>query len=207
MSFVTQEDVFDTVEPIMRGLFEEFGGRKAVTQKFPRIAYAEAMRKYGTDKPDLRNPIEMQDATEHFRGSGFKLFAGMIDMDANTRIWAIPAPGGGSRAFCDRMNAWAISEGQRGMGYISFEKAASGTAAEADARARGRSPTISAPVRTKAIREQLGLRGGDAVFFVAGLPKEFVDFAGRARSQARLRARPHRAGSLRVLLGGRFSHV
>ena len=183
MSFVTQEDVFDTVEPIMRGLFEEFGGHKAVTQKFPRIAYADAMRKYGTDKPDLRNPIEMQDATEHFRGSGFKLFAGMIDMDANTRIWAIPAPGGGSRAFCDRMNAWAIAEGQRGMGYISFEKAASGTAAEADPSGKGPIANNLGPVRTKAIREQLGLRGGDAVFFVAGLPKEFVDFAGRARSK------------------------
>jgi aspartyl-tRNA synthetase len=183
MSFVTQEDVFDTVEPIMRGLFEEFGGHKAVTQKFPRIPYAEAMRKYGTDKPDLRNPIEMQDATEHFRGSGFKLFAGMIDMDANTRIWAIPAPGGGSRAFCDRMNAWAISEGQRGMGYISFEKAASGTAAEADAPGKGPIANNLGPVRTKAIREQLGLGGGDAVFFVAGVPKEFVDFAGRARTK------------------------
>ena len=183
MSFVTQEDVFDTVEPIMRGLFEEFGGRKAVTQKFPRIAYAEAMRKYGTDKPDLRNPIEMQDATEHFRGSGFKLFAGMIEMDENTRIWAIPALGGGSRAFCDRMNAWAIAEGQRGMGYISFEKAASGTASETDPAGKGPIANNLGPVRTKAIREQLGLRGGDAVFFVAGLPKEFVDFAGRARTK------------------------
>ena len=183
MSFVTQEDVFDTVEPIMRGLFEEFSGHKAVTQKFARIAYAEAMRKYGTDKPDLRNPIEMQDATEHFRGSGFKLFAGMIDMDANTRIWAIPAPGGGSRAFCDRMNAWAIAEGQRGMGYISFEKAASGSASETDPAGKGPIANNLGPVRTKAIREQLGLRGGDAVFFVAGLPKEFVDFAGRARTK------------------------
>ena len=183
MSFVTREDVFDTVEPIMRGLFEEFGGGNAVTQKFPRIPYAEAMKKYGTDKPDLRNPIEMQDATEHFRGSGFKLFAGMIEMDANTRIWAIPAPGGGSRAFCDRMNAWAISEGQRGMGYISFEKAASGAAAEADPPGKGPIANNLGPVRTKAIREQLGLRGGDAVFFVAGLPKEFVDFAGRARTK------------------------
>jgi aspartyl-tRNA synthetase len=183
MSFVTQEDVFDTVEPIMRGLFEEFGGHKAVTQKFPRIPYAEAMKKYGTDKPDLRNPIEMQDVTEHFRGSGFKLFAGMIEMDENTRIWAIPAPVGGSRAFCDRMNAWAIAEGQRGMGYISFEKAASGTAAEADPPGKGPIANNLGPVRTKAIREQLGLRGGDAAFFVAGIPKEFVDFAGRARTK------------------------
>jgi aspartyl-tRNA synthetase len=183
MSFVTQEDVFDTLEPIMRGLFEEFGEGKAVTPKFPRIAYAEAMRKYGTDKPDLRNPIVMQDATEHFRNSGFKLFAGMIEMDVNTRIWAIPAPGGGSRAFCDRMNAWAQSEGQPGLGYISFEKAASGAAAEADAAGKGPIANNLGPVRTRAIREQLNLKGGDAAFFVAGLPKEFVDFAGRARTR------------------------
>ena len=183
MSFVTQEDVFDTVEPIMRGVFEEFGQGKAVTAKFPRIPYAEAMRKYGTDKPDLRNPIEMQDVTEHFRGSGFKIFAGMIDMDANTRIWALPAPGAGSRAFCDRMNAWAISEGQRGMGYISFEKGQAGTPVEADPPGKGPIANNLGPVRTKAIREQLGLKGGDAVFFVAGLPKEFADFAGRARTK------------------------
>ena len=183
MSFVTQEDVFDTVEPIMRGVFEEFGQGKAVTAKFPRIPYAEAMRKYGTDKPDLRNPIEMQDVTEHFRGSGFKIFAGMIDMDANTRIWALPAPGAGSRAFCDRMNAWAISEGQRGMGYISFEKAQAGTPGETDPAGKGPIANNLGAVRTKAIREQLGLKGGDAVFFVAGLPKEFADFAGRARTK------------------------
>ncbi len=183
MSFVTQEDVFDTVEPIMRGVFEEFGQGKAVTPKFPRIPYAEAMGKYGTDKPDLRNPIEMQDVTEHFRGSGFKIFAGMIDMDVNTRIWALPAPGAGSRAFCDRMNAWAISEGQRGMGYISFEKAQAGSPGQADPPGKGPIANNLGPVRTKAIREQLGLKGGDAVFFVAGLPKEFADFAGRARTK------------------------
>jgi len=183
MSFVTQEDVFDTVEPIMRGVFEEFGQGKAVTPKFPRIPYAEAMGKYGTDKPDLRNPIEMQDVTENFRGSGFKIFAGMIDMDVNTRIWALPAPGAGSRAFCDRMNAWAISEGQRGMGYISFEKAQAGSPGQADPPGKGPIANNIGPVRTKAIREQLGLKGGDAVYFVAGLPKEFADFAGRARTK------------------------
>src|SRR5689334_23439376 len=86
MSFVTQEDVFNTVEPILRGLFEEFGGGQPVTQKFPRIPYAEAIRKYGTDKPDLRNPIEMQDVTESFRGSGFKVFAGMIAADPKVEI-------------------------------------------------------------------------------------------------------------------------
>jgi aspartyl-tRNA synthetase len=173
MSFVTQDDVFATVEPILRGLFEEFGGGKPVTQKFPRIPYAEAMRKYGTDKPDLRNPIEMEDVTEHFRGSGFKVFAGMIDMDANTRIWAIPAKGGGSRAFCDRMNAWAQAEGQPGLGYIFFRE---GEGAGPVAKNIGAE-------RTAAIRAQLGLADGDAVFFVAGLPKEFASFAGQARTK------------------------
>jgi aspartyl-tRNA synthetase len=171
MSFVTQEDVFDTVEPILRGLFEEFGGGRPVTQKFPRIPYVEAMRKYGTDKPDLCNPIEMEDATEHFRGSGFKVFAGMLDMDVNARIWAIPAKGGGSRAFCDRMNAWAQSEGQPGLGYIFFRE---GEGAGPIAKNIGAD-------RTEAIRQQLGLADGDAVFFVAGLPKEFASFAGQAR--------------------------
>src|SRR3982074_677931 len=105
MSFVTQQDVFDAVEPVMRGVFEEFSGGKPVTPKFPLIPYAEAIAKYGTDKPDLRNPIEMQDVTEHFRGSGFKVFAGMIEKDPKVRVWAIPAPEAGSRAFCDRMNS------------------------------------------------------------------------------------------------------
>ncbi len=171
MSFVTQEDVFNTVEPILRGLFEEFGGGKPVTQKFPRIPYAEAMRKYGTDKPDLRNAIEMADVTEHFRGSGFKLFAGMLDMDQNCRIWAIPAKSGGSRAFCDRMNGWAQAEGQPGLGYIFFRE---GEGAGPVAKNIG-------PERTEAIKSQLKLADGDAVFFVAGLPKEFAPFAGQAR--------------------------
>ena len=171
MSFVTQDDVFDTVEPILRGLFEEFGDGKPVTPKFPRIPYAEAMRKYGTDKPDLRNPIEMQDVTDHFKGSGFKLFAGMIDMDVNTRIWAIPATGGGSRAFCDRMNGWAQAEGQPGLGYIFFR----------DGEGAGPIAKNIGAERTEAIRQQLGLKDGDAAFFVAGLPKEFAAFAGQAR--------------------------
>jgi aspartyl-tRNA synthetase len=202
MSFVTQEDVFDAVEPILRGLFEEFGGGKPVTQKFPRIPYVEAMRKYGTDKPDLRNPIEMADVTEHFRGSGFKVFAGMLDMDVNARIWAIPAKGGGSRAFCDRMNAWAQSEGQPGLGYIIFDKhietvvwdkpvdALSGKVKPSAAyqqldpvRAVGKGPIAKnlGEEKSEAIRQQLDLKAGDAVFFVAGLPKEFASFAGQAR--------------------------
>jgi aspartyl-tRNA synthetase len=173
MSFVTQDDVFAAVGPVLRGLFEEFGEGRPVTQRFPRIPYAEAIRTYGTDKPDLRNPIEMQDVTDHFRGGRFKLFAGMIEMEVNTRIWAIPAPKGGNRAFCDRMNAWAQGEGQPGLGYIFWRE---GEGAGAIAKNLG-------PERTAALREQLGLGDGDAAFFVAGLPKEFASFAGLARTR------------------------
>jgi aspartyl-tRNA synthetase len=98
MSFVTQDDVWDTMEPVIRGVFEEFADGKPVTQEFRRIPYDEAIRKYGTDKPDLRNPIEMQAVTEHFAGSGFKVFAGMIANDPKVEVWAIPAKGGGSAA-------------------------------------------------------------------------------------------------------------
>ncbi len=118
MSFVTQDDVFNAVEPVMRGVFEEFADGKPVTAKFPLIPYAEALRKYGTDKPDLRNPIEMQDVSDHFRGAGFKIFARILETDPSSAVWAIPAPDGGSRAFCDRMNSWAQGEGQPGHGYI-----------------------------------------------------------------------------------------
>ncbi len=117
MSFVTQEDVFAAVEPVLRGVFEEFGAGRPVTQTFLRISYADAMRKYGSDKPDLRNPIVMQDVSECFRGSGFKVFARMLETP-ETEVWAIPALGGGQRTFADRMNSWAQSEGQPGLGYI-----------------------------------------------------------------------------------------
>jgi aspartyl-tRNA synthetase len=173
MSFVTQEDVFQAVEPVLRGLFEEFADGKPVTRSFPRIPYDEAISKYGSDKPDLRNPIVMQDASEHFRGSGFKVFAGMLEKDAKARVWAIPAPGGGSRAFCDRMNAWAQKEGQPGLGYIFFRE---GEAAGPIAKNIG-------PERSAALREQLGLKEGDAVFFTAGDPAKFYKFAGEARNR------------------------
>jgi aspartyl-tRNA synthetase len=122
MSFVTQEDVFAAVEPVLRGVFEEFGGDKPVTQKFPLIPYAQAIRKYGSDKPDLRNPIEMQDVSDTFRGSGFKVFARILEGSPKAAVWAIPARGGGSRAFCDRMNSWAQGEGEPGLGYIFWRE-------------------------------------------------------------------------------------
>ena len=108
--------MFDAVEPVIRGVFEEFSGGKEVTKKFPLIPYGEALSKYGSDKPDLRNPIVMQDVSEIFRGSGFKIFARILE-NAKGAVWAIPAPTGGSRAFCDRMNSWAQGEGQPGLGY------------------------------------------------------------------------------------------
>ncbi|MDI1344327.1 MAG: aspartate--tRNA ligase, partial [Pseudolabrys sp.] len=174
MSFVTQQDVFDAVEPVIRGIFEEFGGDKKVTPKFPLIPYAEALRKYGTDKPDLRNPIEMQDVSETFRGSGFKIFARILETAGNA-VWAIPAPTGGNRAFADRMNSWAQGEGQPGLGYIFWREGEEGGA--------GPLAKNIGPERTKQIADQLGLKVGDACFFVAGKPKDFVKFAGAARTK------------------------
>jgi len=175
MSFVTQDDVFGAVEPVLRGVFEEFGEGKPVTQNFPLIPYAEAMRKYGSDKPDLRNPIEMQNVSDAFRGSGFKIFAGLLEQDAKNEVWAIPAKTGGNRAFCDRMNSWAQGEGQPGLGYIFWREGEEGGAGPL-ARNIG-------PERTAQIASQLGLGVGDACFFVAGAPGKFVKFAGAARTR------------------------
>jgi aspartyl-tRNA synthetase len=177
MSFVTQQDVFDAVEPVIRGVFEEFAGGKPVTQKFPLIPYADAIRQYGSDKPDLRNPIKMQDVSEIFRGSGFKVFARILETSAKNQVWAIPAPGGGSRAFCDRMNSWAQGEGQPGLGYIFF--------VEEGGQTLGRGPVANnvGAERTEKLRAQLGLKAGDAVFFAAGDPAVFVKFAGLARTK------------------------
>ena len=177
MSFVTQEDIFQTMEPVIRGIFEEFSEGKPVSQEFRRIPYDEAMRKYGSDKPDLRNPIEMQAVTEHFAGSGFKVFANMIASDPSVEVWAIPARTGGSRAFCDRMNSWAQGEGQPGLGYIFWR--------EEDGKVAGAGPLAKniGEERTEAVRQAMGLEAGDACFFVAGQPKKFVDFAGAARTR------------------------
>ena len=178
MSFVEQDDVLGAVEPVLRQVFEQFAEGKAVTQTFPRISHADAMRKYGTDKPDLRNPIEMQNVKEHFAGSGFKVFAGMIERDPKVEVWAIPVKGGGSRAFCDRMNSWAQGQGQPGLGYIFWRKEDDGVA--------GAGPIAKniGVELTDAIRTQMGLDEGDACFFAAGDPKKFATFAGDARTRA-----------------------
>jgi aspartyl-tRNA synthetase len=189
MSFVEQEDVFDAMEPVIRGAFEEFAGGKPVTPSpWPRIPYAEAMRKYGSDKPDLRNPLVMQDVSEHFRGSGFKVFARLLEIEKN-EVWAIPAPGGGQRTFADRMNAWAQGEGQPGLGYILFfDRSRDETSLSADPKATGvggRGPLANniGLERVEAIRLALGLKAGDSAFFVAGDPDKFAKFAGLARTK------------------------
>jgi aspartyl-tRNA synthetase len=175
MSFVTQEDVFAAIEPVMHGVFDEFAAGKPVTSyPFPRIPYREAIAKYGSDKPDLRNPIVMQDVSEHFRGGGFGLFARLLE-DKKNAVWAIPAPKGGSRAFCDRMNSWAQGEGQPGLGYIFWSEDQGGWGGPI-------AKNLGAEA-TDGLMRALGVGQGDAAFFVAGDPKAFYKFAGSARTK------------------------
>jgi aspartyl-tRNA synthetase len=201
MSFVTQDDVFAAVEPVIRGVFEEFSGGKPVTQEFPQISFAAARRAFGTDKPDLRNPLIIHDVTDTFRGSGFARFAKAIESDEKVRVWAIPAPNGGSRAFCDRMNDWAKGDGQPGLGYIFWRdgdsagagpiakniglerasqlmKELNGNISITGAESFPRS--VSQPYRD--LRPD-GLRDGDATFFVMGRPVDIFKFAGSARTK------------------------
>ncbi len=177
MSFVTQDDVFAAVQPVLQGLFEHFGNGRKVYADWPHIAYRDALKWYGSDKPDLRNPIKMQDVSEHFRGSGFAIFAKLLEQEGN-EVRAIPAPTGGSRKFCDRMNAFAQSQGLPGMGYIFWRKAEDGSGMEA----AGPLAKNIGPERTEAIRVQLGLNEGDAAFFLGGKPEAFEAVAGRARN-------------------------
>ncbi|MGR3709198.1 MAG: aspartate--tRNA ligase, partial [Alterinioella nitratireducens] len=175
MSFVTQEDVFNTIQPVIQGIFEEFGEGHSVDKVWPQISYRDAALWYGTDKPDLRNPIKMDVVSEHFRGSGFAIFAKLLEQDG-TEVRAIPAPGGGSRKFCDRMNKFAQEEGLPGMGYIFWRDQGEGM------EAAGPLAKNIGPERTEAIRTQLGLGVGDAAFFLAGKPSQFELAAGRART-------------------------
>ena len=181
MSFVTQDDLFATMQPVIMELFNSFKGEKTVRAEVPRIPHAVAIRKYGSDKPDLRNPIEMQAVTEHFAGSGFKVFAGMIAADPKVEIWAIPATEGGSRAFCDRMNSWAQSEGQPGLAYMAL-KEGQWTGPVAKNIGQDRAHAISKAL-TDRDGDHNGGAEGDAVFFVAGRPEKFFKFAGDARTR------------------------
>ena len=173
MSFVTQDDVLNTVEPILIDLFEEFSSNKRITKSFPRIPYLESISKYATDKPDLRNPIEMSDVTDVFEESGFKIFSESIRKDDNVKVWGIPAKNGGSRAFCDKMNSWAIKEGQPGLGYIFFK----------DGAGSGPIAKNIGEEKTSAIKNKFNLSDNDAVFFICGVPKTFLTFASSARDK------------------------
>jgi len=176
MSFVTQQDVFDTVSPVIAGIFEEFGSSRKVDNpaEWPQISYQDSAKWYGTDKPDLRNPIKMEVVSEHFKGSGFAIFANLLEQEG-TEIRAIPAPTGGSRKFCDRMNAFAQKEGLPGMGYIFWRDNGDGM------EAAGPLAKNIGPEKTEALRAQLGLGTGDAAFFLGGKPKNFEKVAGKAR--------------------------
>ncbi|MBV7377779.1 aspartate--tRNA ligase [Maritimibacter dapengensis] len=175
MSFVEQQDIFDTIQPVVQGVFEEFGGGRKVDTEWEQISYKDSALWYGTDKPDLRNPIKMQVVSEHFRGSGFAIFANLLEQDG-TEIRAIPAPTGGSRKFCDRMNKFAQGEGLPGMGYIFWRDGDDGM------EAAGPLAKNIGPERTEAIRQQLGLGVGDAAFFLGGKPDAFERVAGKART-------------------------
>ena len=171
MSFVNQEDVFETVEPLLREVFENFSQNKTVNKEFPRISFADAIQKYGTDKPDLRVEIELDDITEVFVDSGFKIFADQISKNDKTKVWAIPSKEGGSRAFCDKMNKWAIEEGQPGLGYIFFK----------DGKGSGPIAKNIGDERTELIKNKYSLDDGDSIFFVCGIPNNFLDFISKAR--------------------------
>ncbi len=174
MSFVTQEDVFAVLEPVMAGVFEEFGAGRTVTKPpFPRIPYEQAMLDYGSDKPDLRNPLRIADVTKQYAGSGFGLFARIAASGGIVR--AIPAPGAGSRprGFFDKLNEWAREQGAGGLGYIIFEEDG------------GRGPIAKnlEAERIEGIRAACGLQPGDAVFFAAGQRDEAAKFAGQVRTR------------------------
>jgi aspartyl-tRNA synthetase len=174
MSYVTQEDVFTTIEPVIAGVFEEFAEGRTVTQgAFPRIPYQQAMLDYGSDKPDLRNPLVIRDVTASFDGSGFGLFARIAASGGVVR--AIPAPGaaGHPRSFFDKLNDWAREEGAGGLGYIIFEKDGP----------RGPIARNLESDRAEAIRIACGLQPGDAVFFAAGKQDEAGKFAGAVRTR------------------------
>jgi aspartyl-tRNA synthetase len=175
MSFVTQEDVWNTMEPVIQQVFETFADGKPVTPSgsFPRIPHAEAILKYGSDKPDLRNPILITDVTEHFHGSGFGIFAGLVESGAVIRAIPAPGAGAGSRKFFDEMNNWARTEGYSGLGYINIKEGEPG----------GPIAKNHGPEATAKLIEALGLGPNDGVFFAAGKEGQAAKLAGLARTR------------------------
>ena len=174
MSFVSQKDVLDTVKPVIENIFKQYAGTKKVESEWPLISYENSMLWYGCDKPDLRNPIKMQIVSDIFRDSGFAVFTNILK-NHGTEIKAIPAPGGGSRNFCDRMNSYAQKEGLPGMGYIFWR--------EVDGKIDAAGPLAKniGEEKSEIIRKQLNLNIGDAAFFLGGKPSNFDAFSARAR--------------------------
>jgi aspartyl-tRNA synthetase len=174
MSFVTQDDVFATIEPVIAGVFTEFGAGRAVSPPpFIRIPYDQALLEYGSDKPDLRNPLRIRDVSAHYAGSGFGLFARIVAGGGIVR--AIPAPGAASRprGFFDKLNEWARDQGAGGLGYITFDETG----------AKGPIARNLEPDRAEAIRATCDLSPGDAVFFAAGKAEDAASFAGTVRTR------------------------
>ena len=213
MSFVTQEDVFAAVEPVLQGVFEEFGGGKPVTPK--HASGFPTPRPCGNTAPTsrtyaIRSSCRMCPSISAVAVS--RSSRGLLEIE-NNEVWAIPAPGGGQRTFADRMNSWAQGEGQPGLGYmLFFDRAKDETMLAADPKATGvgaRGPLANniGPERSEAIRAALGLKAGDAAFFVAGDPSKFAKFAGLARTEGRAGAQVRRRKPVRVLLGRRLSNV
>ena len=175
MSFVTQDDVFAAIEPVLHDVFEKFANGRSVTPApFPRIPFREAMLKYGSDKPDLRNPVEIVDVTEAFRGSGFGIFAKAVE--AGSVVRAIPAPGAGSRprSFFDKLNDWAREEGAAGLGYIIYGE---------DGTPKGPIAKNLDAARSAQIKEAAGLKDGDAVFFSCDKEDAAARLAGQVRNR------------------------
>jgi aspartyl-tRNA synthetase len=172
MAFVTQDDVFAAVEPVLKGVFDEFGELPTTHLPFPRIPYAEAMLRYGSDKPDLRNPLEIADVTEVFDGSDFKVFRGAIEKGAVVRAIPGPATAPRPRSFFDRLIEFAQSLGAPGLGYVVFEEEG----------AKGPVAKFLGPERLAALREKTGLGPGDSVFFACAEPAEAARLAGLVRT-------------------------
>jgi aspartyl-tRNA synthetase len=174
MSFVTQEDVFAAVEPVLAGVFVEFGGGKSVTPPpFPRLTYEDALLRYGTDKPDLRNPLVIAEAGEVFRGAGFKVFASALESGAVVRALAVPGAAAQPRSFFDKLNDWARGEGAPGLGYITF----------AEGAAKGPIAKFLDEPRLQKLRTLCGIGDGDAVFFVCDQKPAAAKLAGAARTK------------------------
>jgi aspartyl-tRNA synthetase len=174
MSFATQDDVFNAIEPVLTGVFHEFAdGRTVSDYPYPRISYAESMLKYGNDKPDLRNPIIISDVTDVFKGSGFSIFANLIEKGSVVRGIPAPACSHLPRSFFDKLNGWAQESGMPGLGYILFD----------NGEAKGPIAKFLDETRLTQLKELANVKDGDAVFFVCDKVSKAAKNAGLARTK------------------------